>query len=240
MWFNGACVGLQASEHVLVFWASVQMLYNQSFQMKTSVNSWAFKSSSWLYPSCLNCSPLPDSPITSHGRKMGSSSRWAFSPAGFQTQEQHFISRPCPWEPELPPEQVFPTHREQAPWRLWWKHQNNVWPCPKSGHCSHHPRAGHHKGSWGRFCSALGTPPINMDWDVFRDLSLNVNFLCPSKFSPCSPAIPPPRGWCNAQRWKGACIQMKPGHWGMKSRSYGKNMCLWRLPLTLAHTFCQL
>lgn len=41
MGFNGACVGLQASEQVLVFWASVQMLYNQSFQMKIRVYSWA-------------------------------------------------------------------------------------------------------------------------------------------------------------------------------------------------------
>lgn len=65
IWFNGACVGLQASEWVLVFWASVQML--RVFKGKSVSTHEPFKSSSWLFPSssagwiaalCLTLPPL--------------------------------------------------------------------------------------------------------------------------------------------------------------------------------------
>lgn len=247
MWFNGVCVGVQANEEVLVFWDSVQMLYNQGFQMKITVNSWALSKLILALPQLhywLNCSPLPDSPIAWDGRKMGSSSRWVV------------YSR---WTPDtglaklhFQTGEALPVRAGAAFWASisrtwgagtmghWCICQNNVWPCLKSERCSSHPRAGHRACSRGWFCSALGIPPMNMDWDVLRDLSLNFSFPCLAKFSLCSPAVPPPRGWCNGQRWKGACTKMKPRHWGIKSHSYGKNMCLWRLPLNLAHTFCSL
>lgn len=59
MWFNGACAGLQASEWVLVFWASVLRVFGG----KSVSAHEPFKSSLWLFPSriaalCLTLPPL--------------------------------------------------------------------------------------------------------------------------------------------------------------------------------------
>lgn len=120
---------------------------------------------------------------------------------------------------------------------------DGFWPCPKSGQCratpvlptAQVPGTGSAQ-RWAQLWHGLGC----LKGIKPKTSNQSLNSSCLSKFALHSPATPPPREWWPGQRWKGACIKMKPRRWGIKSRSYGKNMCLWRLPLTSAHTFCSL
>lgn len=183
MWFNGACVGLQASEWVLVFWAPAQML--RVFKGKSVSTHEPFKSSSWLFPSssagwiaalCLALPPLE------MGEKWALDRDELFSPAGLQTQGSQSLAH---GSPSCSPRKTVSHTLVSTPGALMDTSEQCL-TLPKIWAVQHYPRAAHGAGSRHRFCSALGTAPTDIDWDVPRELSLKLQIKV--KISHVSPS----------------------------------------------------